>query len=447
MMTTNLDKIFNYLERSLSPVAQEEQILTISLSPEEQENAWNSSDHPYSNSVSRWNAYLNKLSLNTVKKIFRDDDELGRQEIREYPQDQQVSFWDILNGSYLTVGSLRFLIIPSDTDQINDLEIAQEWIDIPSLVPHYYGFVNLDLEENLFYLLGFLTHKMLNQNATLQPNKRLYYLSQPHLLSLDSLVISQKRLSSNPISQNTTTHLQLSSKMAKSLIQQLSQTAHYSPKLDTSFRTWAALIENYQWREKLYQERLKEAQSTVLKIEHWLQRNFTLSIQLGWKPEPELVPIMIRSPKSQLEKQLANASSEQEVLESVKALSKIDIGNSLMIDSLINLIQQTNNEANRWYASLILGRVAPDHSYGAVSCYKLFDFSPYQLKLRVAVRCPCETELLPPSTILIFIQPEVIDEQEISVFEELQLKIIEPNQPSVIDLNWTALPIQLDAQV
>ncbi|NJL10115.1 MAG: DUF1822 family protein, partial [Calothrix sp. SM1_7_51] len=108
----------------------------------------------YSNSNTCWNAYLNSLCSNSFLAWLKEEPDF--QTIpKALPELADLhSIWEFVNGTALTVGDNRIVLIPSDKSSLREVRIPQEWVDIPNWAAHYYLAVQLDLAKRWLRVWG-----------------------------------------------------------------------------------------------------------------------------------------------------------------------------------------------------------------------------------------------------------------------------------------------------
>lgn len=264
--------------------------LWLEFSPDEQRVVlYQSWSQAYSNDAARWRAYLNHLCLDVFQRWLAAEPDLPAPVV--WPQISELpSFWEIVNGTAITLGETRLVLIPSDAVNLEELRVPQEWVDIPSWAADYYLAIQLNLEEHWLRVSGYATHDQLKREGQFDPMDRTICLNQECLTEdLNILWVTQELFSRcQPAVKPLPT---LSSATAATLLNQLSQSA-YSPRLDRPFEQWAALIANQNWREQLYQGRQSASNRqqpispmASVNLSQWIQGIFAA----GWQVVEELV--------------------------------------------------------------------------------------------------------------------------------------------------------------
>jgi Protein of unknown function (DUF1822) len=218
----------------------------------------------------RHTAYLNALGLQAVlaqvqetvpeAKIWTDLEQLP-------------TFWEFTTGSVILIGSTRLIVMPSEAVDDGELEVPQEWVDIPNWAGDYYLAVQVQLESRWVRVWGYTTHQALKSIAQYDATDRTYCLKAEQLtqdmnafgVTVQFCLAEQTRAAVAPLPELPLTQ-------AQNLIRRLGDRAVGFPRLAVSFSLWGAVMEQGGWRQALYQQRQGE-QGVWLGA--WLQGQFT----------------------------------------------------------------------------------------------------------------------------------------------------------------------------
>ena len=234
--------------------------LSLKISPADQERAWQQSHQYHSNPIARYNAYLNRICLHQF--ISWLDDWLSEESVPQpsvwLGEDSLPSLWEVVNGAAIQVGQTRLVLVPSETMDLEELSVPQEWVDISNWAADYYLAVqvNLDDEDECWMeVYGFATHRQLKNQARYNLSDRTYSLATQQLTENLTLLFAKLELC---LQQEVPSVATLSADEAKKLLLTLGDASVYSPRLrlDVPFVQWAALLANEQWRQQLYHQRL-----------------------------------------------------------------------------------------------------------------------------------------------------------------------------------------------
>lgn len=313
--------------------------LWLDLSEQEQQTAWQiSAQNHYSNPAARWNAYLNCLCLNAFLDWLKEEPDLGETP-KVWPSDYQLpSIWEFVNGTCLTVGDLRLVLIPSDKSNLTEFRIPQEWVDIPNWVANYYLAVQINLEENWIGVWGYTTHQQIREKAKYDLMDRTYLLDEEDLIADINVMWVAREVCSVQKPQLKMLP-ELSGVQIEKLLKQLD---HWTPDLpkDVSEQEWMALLALDEGRQDLYQTRLAKhkgnlvaySQPLVNNLSKWFQNVF----EGGWHSFDTLVS----SQQNTLAVQFRSDATLNEVR--VKGAKLIDLGMQIRNTAVVLLIGLTS---------------------------------------------------------------------------------------------------------
>jgi Protein of unknown function (DUF1822) len=265
------------------------------ISPQQQAAIWQQS-RALSTDWGRWNAYLNQLCLETCLTWLRAE------HLPTVKTGMEPALWDLVNGSILTVGNIRIALIPTETIDRSELEVAQEWVDVPSWAADYYVGVQISPDCQELAIYGYTTHQQLKQQGTYDAQERTYCLDIDDLiLDLNALWLSYPSYTSSQTRSSLTAIPTLDPVRVDRLIERLGNPAIILPRLAVPFQTWAALLDNPQWRQRLCQQRqMGDATPVFTQLSNWFQgqiEDVWQSIDLVLLPQQ--VAMAVRSAASQ----------------------------------------------------------------------------------------------------------------------------------------------------
>jgi hypothetical protein len=235
----------------------------------------------FSTPISCWNAYLNQLCLSAILPWLQEEYEpraKAAPSIAALP-----SFWDIVTGTAVVVGTTRFVLIPSETIDLSELQVQQEWVDLPSYIGDYYLAVQVNPDEGWVRIWGYCTHQQLKTQGSYEAGDRTYSLDASNLIQDLSALWVARQLCPDEVTREAIAPLPaLSQTQAENLLQRLGNPAVTTPRLEVPFPLWGALLEHGGWRQRLYEQRqgLPEQWS----IRQWLAAGISnLGQQMGWR--------------------------------------------------------------------------------------------------------------------------------------------------------------------
>jgi hypothetical protein len=260
----------------------------LEFSLEDQIEAWQQAQNQvYSNDAACWNAYQNYLCINAFQRWLEAETDLPDKP-KVWPQPSDLpSFWEVVNGTVITLGETRLALFPSEELAFEELRVPREWVDIPDWAARYYLAVQLNLEDRWLKVLGYATHEQLQNEGKYDPMDRTICLDRESLIEdLNVMLITQELSTSFSLVVKPVPSL--SNQKAEALLNRLSQPSCYSPRLDIPFEQWAGLVANSTWRQQLYHRRSPRvitSPKTLVNLSQWVQGIF----EAGWQVVEELV--------------------------------------------------------------------------------------------------------------------------------------------------------------
>jgi Protein of unknown function (DUF1822) len=193
--------------------------------------------------ASRWNAYLNRICLAVFLPWLQAD---YAPEATACPA--AAGLGRAVTGTAIQVGTTRIVLVPSESIDSSELEVPQEWLDIPSWAADYYLAVQVQLTDQLdsqwLRVWGYTTHRELKTIGRYDPDDRTYSLAAPDLtqdlnafwVTLQVCPEAQTRAAIAPLPE-------LSAIQTENLLQRLNRPEVAFPRLAVPFELWGALLE------------------------------------------------------------------------------------------------------------------------------------------------------------------------------------------------------------
>lgn len=295
------------------------------------QQAWQHSQHQVGN-WAKWNAYLNQIAQTLCVEQLQAE---GWEKLTPMDRASADRTWAFVNGSTIQFGNQRLVLIPSETIDQSELEIPQEWLDIPSWAADYYLAVYVAPDQQTLQIAGYATHQQIKQNAQYSDTSRTYHLDATHLtpdINLLKITASwydqaQTRSAIAPISS-------IEPAQSTNLIQRLGNPSEQWPQLEVPFSLWAALLDNPTWLTQLANLRQGESLgNSITQLGNWLQGQFDRL----WQPaEQVLVPQQIAIPVR------SDATATYQA--AINRVKVIDVGTG-QVGLLLNLTPLSDNEA------------------------------------------------------------------------------------------------------
>ncbi|MBW4594886.1 MAG: DUF1822 family protein [Brasilonema angustatum HA4187-MV1] len=242
----------------------------LEISPTIQAQSWQQSQ-VYATPSSRWCAYINQICLHAFLDWISTEDFPQASVWYSFPG--TPAFWEFVNGTAILLEGRRVVLIPSEAIDDSELEVPQEWVDIPSWAADYYLAVQVQPDGEWVRIWGYTTHKELKSLAHYDSVDRTYCMDARHLTKdLNAFSLSYQFCGEEQIKVAIAPLPQLSTQKAENLVQRLGNSSVTFSRLGVQFATWGAVLENEQWRQRLYQQR-QQSQSSQMQVNlsRWLE--------------------------------------------------------------------------------------------------------------------------------------------------------------------------------
>lgn len=270
--------------------------LWMEFSIQEREAAWNQTvGHNYQNDSVTYRAFLNRLCLNTFVKWLEEEPELLTKFQIPIPSNNLDSQWKFVNGIDFNLNfnsnHARLVLIPSEQSLPTEFRIPQEWVDIPNWAANYYLAVQLNIEEGWLRIWGFISHEQVQQKAQYDSIDRTYCVENRDLIAdIDVMWLAGEMC---PLYKPQTKLLpSLSEVEAKEIIDKLTDSNAYSPRLHVKFAEWGAILASEKYRSILYNQRTKNWQVNLMENTQKAVQNLSLWFENifdgGFRPVDDL---------------------------------------------------------------------------------------------------------------------------------------------------------------
>jgi hypothetical protein len=396
-------------------IAVDSDHLWLEFSQEDQEEAWRQAQD-CSNATARWNAYLNHLCLKSFLDWLRAEPDI-KEQLSVWPCIEVLSsIWEVVNGTAIDLGETRFILIPSEADNLEELCVPQEWVDIPGWEADYYLAVQVEPEERWMRIWGYTSYQELKKEENYDPLDQTYSLERDDLIEDINVMLVTRQFCMKekaPVSVEPI----FSAAEAENLLARLGQPSPYSPRLDVPFEQWASLLANDNWRQELYQRRrLKDLRQRLEKLfragwQPWEELQRQLQEIFAPTPISETIPAFrSRETISDLINLLHMTQDELTRQQAAGVLGEIGVGDADAINALTELLRTTQDENTRWQAAISLGKVDPGNPEAAERKARLIDLG-MQLKEDV-ITLIVALMPRPDGRMGIFLQVRPADEQK-----------------------------------
>ncbi|MBD2356759.1 DUF1822 family protein [Tolypothrix sp. FACHB-123] len=235
----------------------------------------------FSNPSSRYQGYINELCLSAVLPWLQED---FAPQAKVWPTTTALpSFWELVNGTAVLVDAKRFILVPSETIDLSEIRVPQEWVDLLSWSGDYYLAVQVEPDEGYVRIWGYCTHAQLKNQGHYDAGDRTYTLDKTELTNDISVLAVTQELCPQIATRSAISAVpSLPQPQAQNLIARLGKPEVVTPRLEIPFQLWGGLIEHGGWRQSLYQQRLGiPEQWSVLQ---WLQNGVSqVGETIGWE--------------------------------------------------------------------------------------------------------------------------------------------------------------------
>ncbi|MUL38406.1 DUF1822 family protein [Gloeocapsopsis dulcis] len=262
--------------------------LWLEISPDDQSQAWQRQDFTPS---SRWNAYLNHITLNTFISWLQIE---YAPPAKVFPNRAALaSIWEFVNGVAIVWGTTKIVLIPSETIDTDELRVPQEWIDIPEWTADYYLGVQVNSDDGWIRVWGYTTHLQLKTRGYYDASDRTYSLDEDELITDINVLWVAQQLGVREETRSAISPLAIPQPQAENLIQRLGNPEIITPRLEIPFTLWGAILAHGGWRQRLYERR--QGLPDQWSILQWLRSGISdVAQQIGWQ-QVELQPSFARS--------------------------------------------------------------------------------------------------------------------------------------------------------
>lgn len=262
--------------------------LWLEISPDDQSQAWQRQDFT---SSSRWNAYLNQITLNTFISWLQTE---YAPQAKVFPNRAALaSIWEFVNGVAIVWGTTKIVLIPSETIDTSELRVLQEWIDIPEWTADYYLGVQVNPDDGWIKVWGYATHLQLKTRGHYDASDRTYSLDEDELITDINILWVAQQLGVIEETRIAIPPLTIPQAQAENLIQRLGNPDIITPRLEIPFTLWGAILAHGGWRQRLYE--CRQGLPDQWSILQWLRSGISdVAQQIGWQ-QVELQPSFARS--------------------------------------------------------------------------------------------------------------------------------------------------------
>ncbi|MBH8564840.1 DUF1822 family protein [Nostoc sp. CENA67] len=234
----------------------------------------------FSHPTSGYQAYLNELCLGAVLPWLRED---FTPQAKVWPNTTALSsFWELVSGTAITLDATRLILVLSETIDLSELRVPQEWVDLPNWAGDYYLAVQVDPDEGYVRVWGYCTHAQLKNKGNYDASDRTYVVDASDIVTDISVLAVVWEFCADEATRYAIPEIPtLPQAQAQNLIARLANPEIINPRLAIPFQLWGGLIAHGGWRQSLYERRLglPEQRSVI----EWLQSSVSdIACAIGW---------------------------------------------------------------------------------------------------------------------------------------------------------------------
>jgi hypothetical protein len=228
-----------------------------------------------------YQSYQNQLCLGAVLPWLQED---FTPQAQVWPDAAVLpSFWELVNGTAITIQTSRLILVPSENIDSSELRVPQEWVDLPTWAGDYYLAVQVEADAGYVRVWGYCSHAKLKYQGKYQASDRTYALDAENIITdITVLNVAQEYCADEVTRADLAQLPPLPQTQAENLITRLGNPEIINPRLGVPFPLWGALIEHGGWRQTLYEKRLglPEQKSVI----QWLQTGVSeIATAMGWE--------------------------------------------------------------------------------------------------------------------------------------------------------------------
>lgn len=361
--------------------------ICLMFSPETMAKACQEYDR-YSNNSAGWNAYRNRLCLETFVSWLREFEVYSQlQQPKAWPDETELpSFWEVLEGAAIEWGETRLVLMPIEAEELETFSVPRDWVDIwPA---DYYVAIQVSLDEseedNWMQVWGYTTHRELKRKGQYYKRDRAYCLDKEELIPDITMMLFARQLVRNrkagvePVPA-------LDRGQAVGLLERLNKPDVYYPRLAVPFEEWGGLMVNAEWRQQLYEQRLAQVQDKVpaapvatSKSPVQLRKWFNDIVEAGWQTIEEIIEAL-GTGTQELNLAYGFAGSAERFRDLTTDDRFRDVAAATMsgntfqeaVPMLINLLESSKDKLTRLQATDLLGRIAEGSQEAIAALTKL----------------------------------------------------------------------------
>jgi hypothetical protein len=286
----------------------------------------------------------------------------------------------LVNGFCLQIQGVKVVFIPSDNSDIEEMEIPQEWVDLPNWQGDYYVPIRVGTDGNkqFLHLWGFISDEKVRQIGRLDSMFRYYYIRGEEINSeLDTLWMDLPEARTKPVFKELSPE-----QIAENISSLVRDKEVFSRRLHLSFEKWGNILNKDEYLQQYYRMNTAGDRPNIvtkrIDLSAWLN-DVTANVELGWQA---IETLLSPSPPQVAFPQGMRYFRQGEV-------RKDPINRDRYINELISQIEKPTRDLDRWQAADLLWEIDPQHPqlpfFRIRDLRQQFDDRPIGLTISMAV--------------------------------------------------------------
>jgi len=234
----------------------------------------------------RWRLYLHQLGASALLQWCQEEYQFmslagPAVTAQLWPSASPLDIWQVVGGIAITLGHKRLIVILSEAIDTAEMQVPQEWIDLPDWAGDYYIAAYIDVDDQQLTLWGYSTYEQVKKQGSYDADERTYCLKEASLIQDFSAFWVAQQL--EVLTAATIEALpDIPSAQLDNLIERLAQSI--DPRLDIPFSLWGALLSNPNARSRLYHRR--QGLKPPVNLGQWAIQ----TLSQGWETLEALLP-------------------------------------------------------------------------------------------------------------------------------------------------------------
>ena len=217
-----------------------------------------------SNDIALNNARINYLCLYSLVDYLAKEPDLRDKQLTVFPEEGElVELLEFFNGVKVAFNERQLVLLPMEVDELEVLEIPQEWVDITEFTAEYYIAIQVDPENDRIAFVGGSSYQTIKQRGVYDAGLRAYCLAVENLCGFNTVLVTEP--AAKPVIEPLP---KLSLERSQCLLAQLSKPTLCSPRFLAPFSQYGALLADPELRKQLYRRR---TQKLPVNVGLWLE--------------------------------------------------------------------------------------------------------------------------------------------------------------------------------